>query len=102
MIDSRALQETIESMTDVVRDMRTHGLDRRASSSNIMINGGGIGVWIATVCCALMLGMGLIGAMVIVDLRQQIGDANSQISDLRDYLSAIYAQAPHLKPEPKE
>lgn len=95
------LKETLDSVSDVLRDLRVNAIDRRGSS-NIQINGGGVGVWIATVCCALMLGMGLIGAMVIVDLRQQIGDANSQIRDLRDYLSAIYAQAPHLKPEPKE
>lgn len=88
------LKETLDSVSDVLRDLRVNAIERRGSS-NIQINGGGIGVWIATVCCALMLGMGLIGATIIID-------QNRQISDLRDYLSAIYAQAPHLKPEPKE
>ena len=102
MIDSSGLEETLTAMSDVIRDMRTHGMDRRASNSNIMINGGSIGVWIATVCCAMMLGMGLIGAMAFNDQSRKMGEMNSQMNDMRDYLAAIYMQAPHLKPEPKE
>lgn len=88
------LQDTLNSVSDVLRDLRVNAIERRGGS-NIMINGGSVGVWIATVCCALMLGISIVGAMVIID-------QSRQISDLRDYLSAIYAQAPHLKAKAEE
>jgi hypothetical protein len=83
------IKQTLDALSDVVRELRVAN-GSAPSTSNIMINGGSIGVWISTVCCALMLGISMVGAMVIID-------QSRQISDLRDYLSAIYAQAPHLK-----
>lgn len=62
------------------------------SSSRIEVNAGGLGVWISATCCAGMLGIGIFSAIVIVDQQRQI-------ADLQHYLSAIYMQAPHLKPE---
>ena len=87
-------KQAVDAVTAAVRDFRLSQFPQ-PGSSNIQVNGGGIGVWIATVCCALMLGISVVGAMVILD-------QNRQISDLRDHLTVIYAQAPHLKPEIKD
>lgn len=88
------MQRTIDALTEVVRDMRMSH-PAAGGGSNIQVNGGGIGVWIATVCCALMLGVSAVSAMVILD-------HSRQISDLRDHLTVIYAQAPHLKAKAEE
>lgn len=63
-------------------------------ASTITINAGGLGVWISVTCCAVMLACNLFLIALYVDQQQQI-------RDMSDYLAAIYAQAPHLKPENK-
>ncbi|TXH55159.1 MAG: hypothetical protein E6Q97_09415 [Desulfurellales bacterium] len=88
------IKQTLDALSDVVRELRVAN-GSSPNTSNIMINGGSVGVWIATVCCALMLGISIVGATVIID-------QSRQISDLRDYLSAIYAQAPQLQQPPSE
>ena len=74
----------------IVRDL----LMTRAGnqSTRIHINAEGFGVWIAATAAAVMFGCNLFLAALVID-------HNRQISDLRDYLAAIYAQAPHLKPK---
>lgn len=64
------------------------------NQSTVTINAGGIGVWVACTCCAVMLACNLFLIALYVDQQQQI-------RDMGDYLAAIYAQAPHLKPENK-
>lgn len=84
---------TLDGISDVLRDVR-ETTTRTNGVSSITINGGGLGVWIATCCCCVMLGISIIGAAVIIDQGRRIGELNA-------YLSAIYAQAPSLRP-PKE
>lgn len=87
-------KQAVDAVTAAVRDFRLSQFPQ-PGASNIQVNGGGVGVWIATVCCAMMLGISIIGAMVIVD-------QNRQISDLRDYLAVLYARQPTAPEEPKE
>lgn len=89
------LPEEVESMKNSVAELaRSLGLNvgGNTSTANINVNAGGVGVWIATTCCAVMLGMAVVVSAIVIDQQRQI-------SDLHDYLSAIYAQAPHLRPE---
>lgn len=62
--------------------------------AQITVSAGGIGVWIAAMCCVVMLVVALFLGLLYVD-------HSRKIDSLNDYLNAIYMQAPHLKPESK-
>lgn len=87
------IEREIEKLTKLVEDT-TKELRKAAlsNSASITINAGGIGVWIATICCSVMLGMAVVLALSMKDQQRQI-------DDLGHYLQAIYAQAPSLRPE---
>ena len=94
------IKQTLDAVTEVVRELRmSHGPS--PGTSNIMVNGGGVGVWIATVCCALMLGITIIGAMVILDQSRQIAELRQDGKETRSFVTAIYAMAPTLNPAHK-
>lgn len=85
--------EVTEMKTAVAELARSLGIPvgNGNAVSTITVNAGGIGVWIASICCAMMLGMAIVGGALILDQQRQL-------SDLHDYLAAIYAQAPQLQP----
>lgn len=71
------------------------------NQSQISINAGGIGVWIATSCCLIMLFCGLIAAFWV---SREFNQMDAQMTTLRNdndvmrqYLTSIYQQAPWLK-----
>jgi hypothetical protein len=72
----------------IVRDLLGAG----SSNATIQVNAGGAGLWVAVTCCAVMLAANLFLAAIVMD-------HSRKIDDLGDYLAAIYAQAPQLKPE---
>lgn len=63
-------------------------------NATIMINAGGVGVWIATTCCIVMLALGIMGGFLYVN-------ESRKVDQMQDYLNAIYMQAPYLKPKDK-
>lgn len=63
--------------------------------SNVNVNAGGIAMWIAATCCCAMLVALWVGSLWVVDHGQRI-------SNLEAYLTAIYTQAPYLKPPEKK
>lgn len=73
----------------IVRELL--GADRASSVSNITFSAGGVGLWVAVTCCVVMLAANVFLAVIVMD-------HSRKIDDLGDYLAAIYAQAPHLKP----
>lgn len=73
----------------IVRELL--GADRNSSVSNITFSAGGVGLWVAVTCCVVMLAANVFLAVIVMD-------HSRKIDDLGDYLAAIYAQAPHLKP----
>lgn len=78
----------------IVREL-TGAAMNNSNQTRVQINAEGFGVWIATVAASVMLGANVFLAALVID-------HNRQISDLRDYLNAIYVQAPHLKPAAKD
>jgi hypothetical protein len=62
------------------------------NQSQIHINAGGIGVWLACTACAVMLAVNLFLVALYLDQQQQI-------RQLGEYLQAAYMMAPQLKPE---
>ena len=77
------------------------------SHSNITVQAGGIGVWMAImacgITCAVTLACGLLGGLWATRelARQEAMNAALQAKDQAhdEYLSAIYMQAPQLKPK---
>ena len=89
--DVRRLSEAITRVDRLSQEMGTNG-DSHINQSTVTIQAGGIGVWAAVTCCAVMLAMN-------VCLLFMLAGHNRKIERLEDYLQAIYAQAPSLKPK---
>jgi hypothetical protein len=78
----------------IVREL-TGAAMKNDNSTRVHISAGGAGVWLcATACLVMLVGFLLMLALYV--------DHSRKIDDLRDYLAAIYAQAPHLKPDAKD
>lgn len=68
------------------------GIVSHSPTATISVNAGGLGTWLAATAAIVCFAMTIILTLLYID-------QSRQIDDLKDYLSAIYAQAPHLKPE---
>lgn len=67
----------------------------RHASNNTIINkvhAGGVGVWVATTCCLIMLALTVSGGVWLSDLSRRLDRE-------QDYLNTIYRQLPQLKPK---
>jgi hypothetical protein len=73
---------------------------RRTGSGNATINiqAGGVGLWIAVTCCAVMFALCI--AMVVVG-GIAYSSQQQRMDRMQDYLNAIYMMAPSLKPKEK-
>ena len=85
-----SLREAAERLELASRNLATPPAN--SNQSTVTLNAGGIGVWIACTCCAVMLACNLFLVALYVD--QQ-----SQLRNLHEYISAIYQAAPYLKPK---
>lgn len=65
---------------------------RNTVTSTVNVNAGGLGIWIATTLCLVMLTVALMQ-------RDDIGEMRAELRDHRHQLNAIYMMAPHLKPK---
>lgn len=86
--------ECIDQKHDALMERLIDAMSRRkdnSSQSNITLNAGGIGVWIAVTACAAMLAINMALIVILVN-------HDRKIDDLSHYLNAIYMAAPHLKP----
>lgn len=74
-----------------------------ASQATITVNAGGLGLWIAVTCCAVMLAVGVVGCVAVSSAVQgqnrRIEKQDEALSRMQDYLNAIYVQAPSLRPK---
>lgn len=92
MDEIAALNDLKASLRDLRDSLARAGNSNR---STISINAGGIGVWVATTACAVMLACNVFLAALVIE-------HSRRLDRLEDYLSAIYMQAPHLKPQEKK
>lgn len=83
----------------VGRGERALGTKATGGSMAVSINAGGIGVWVATTCCVVMVCCGLIGALWV---SYEFKRYDEKITALEDYIHAIYMAAPSLKPPEKK
>jgi len=72
------------------------------NTSTITINAGGVGVWVAVTCCLVMLFSTLIGAVWLsrefARVDKELNERKEEGQRMQSYLSAIYVQAPSLRP----
>jgi len=107
-MSSDPIEDEIATLARNLDDVR--GLFRQyagavsgTSRAEVHVNAGGVGVWISTTACLVMLSALLVGTLFVL---REFTRYDAQIAELRandktqaDYLAAIYMQAPHLKPK---
>jgi hypothetical protein len=96
-------QERIEALanrleTGILSLQSVAGRGVYGGAANINVNAGGMGLWIACSCCAVMLAVVFIGGLWMVSDR---AEARAQIRELRDGQNAIraYINTGILKPQ---
>lgn len=87
--DQRALADALDRFSRKADEILRQG---NTNTAKIEVNAGGVGVWIATTACCVMVAASLFMGLWVVDLSRKV-------SELENYLNAIYMMAPSLKPE---
>lgn len=87
--DQRALADALDRFSRKADEILRSGT---TNTAKIEVNAGGVGVWIATTACCVMVAASLFMGLWVVDLSRKV-------SELENYLNAIYMMAPSLKPE---
>jgi hypothetical protein len=76
---------------------------RGTNTTTVQINAGGVGVWLCTTALAVVCALSVVFVVVSRQEAQrrdmEMTEMRRDVQTLRDYLAAIYASAPHLKPE---
>lgn len=72
-----------------------------SSSSSFTVNAGGTTVTVSIVLALSVLVMFVQQSSTLSAQSAQIAELNRRSDRMQDYLNAIYAQAPHLKPAVK-
>lgn len=67
-----------------------------SNRQEIQIHAGGVGLWIAVVCCIVTFFVSMTFISVGFYLFQE---QSSKVDKMQDYLNVIYMQAPQLKPK---
>lgn len=100
-MDRETHEQTLDRIEDMLRDI-PYGTQRdsQSSASTITINAGGawhaMAVWIASLCSVVSLLALVLGA---IGMSHYIAAQDDKLSRMQDYLNAIYAVAPQLKPK---
>lgn len=74
---------------------RVDALSKAGTNQTVTLSGGSLGIWVAAFAAAVCFLMFFVVLMLFIN-------HDRKIDSLNDYIAAIYAQAPHLKPEKKE
>lgn len=87
--DVRELADALHRFSDKLDNMERANATTNTASARV--DNGALGIWICATACLVMLACSIFMAVLLVD-------HSRRLSDLDAYLSAIYMQAPHLKP----
>ena len=99
-------QELLLALQAVANGLRTlNPSQSNQGTSSIEVNAGGASVWvaawIASIACALMLGMAFVGGFWMLRETNQSAQERAELrrrdADFQDYISAIYQAAPELQ-----
>lgn len=99
--DVARFARAVEQLDDVLTRAPNAGVQ-----STIQVNAGGIGVLIASICCAVMFTItmlgGTIGIVAYLSLKDEFAEVREDQRATKAYLQGIWQQAPHLKPAERE
>lgn len=99
------VETSVNEIKETVQRMATNHSGQQSVSS-ITIDAGSIGVWIAATACLVMLAALVVGGLWMSRELNRIdvtmSERKEEADRMQTYLSAIYAQAPHLKPKDEE
>lgn len=87
--DQRALADALDRFSRKADEILR---SRNTNTAKIEVNAGGVGVWIATTACVVMVAVSVFMGLWVVDMSRKV-------SELENYIHAIYMVAPSLKPE---
>lgn len=93
--DVRRFGEAVDKVSRMERAIHSGG----TSNANFTLNAGAAGVWVATTCCLVMLGMVIVGAFWISSEFDRI---NSRFNDQTDTDSVQDAYIHKLRAEQKQ
>lgn len=101
MLDRDELQ-AINGLTAELREFRSSlQTNRGNSNAEIHVNAGGVGVWVATTACLVMLGAGLIGSLWVSREMTRIETQFSNMKNTDDihdaYIQKLRAQQQEKK-----
>ena len=90
--DIRRLGESIINLDRVVDKLGSSPVN----NATVTLQAGGLGVWICATFCSIMFVLVLAGSILggFYAMKE-----TGRIDRMQDYLNAIYAQAPQLKPK---
>lgn len=86
-----ALTRNVQLLDDRLEQISKTAAGVGIGQSTVNLSMGGVGVWIACTCAAVCMVASLFLGVLFLD-------HSRKIDSLHDYIAAIYAQAPHLRP----
>lgn len=90
-----ALTRTVDKLDERLDQISRSAGGVGIGQSTMNVHAGGVGVWIASACAAVSMVIAFFLGVLFLD-------HSRKIDTLRDYIAAIYAQAPHLQPTETE
>lgn len=101
-ISGDEIKQMIASLEEIRESLPPVGNRIGNSQAFITIDAGGLGVWVASTACLIMLALMIVGALWYsadrANTQAQLVELREENKTMQAFLSAIYIQAPHLKP----
>lgn len=91
MQDASSVDEVVKRVHRAMDEVEGMTKAGNKNVTRVEINAGGVGVWVATTACLVMLSVSFFLGLWVLDL-------SAKVSELNQLLNAIYMMAPHLKP----
>ena len=108
-VDVGSLREDLDKAIGLLESVERRQGDKN-TIAQVNVNAGGLGVAVCVLCLVAVTAGGSVYAFMANresqrDFIRQLAkdtEQDAKIAGLGDYLQAIYAQAPQLKPQPKD
>lgn len=96
--DTSRLVSAIDSLNQTAKKL--DGLSSQGvNTTTVSLDAGGAGVWIAVTCVVVLAFMNVMQITTILRIESKYDNLEDKYNRTQDYLNAIYAQAPQLKPK---
>lgn len=93
------LVQVLEQLAEVLPVLLAERRGASTATVNATVSAGGFGVWIATTCCLVCLAGYVALGLHVSKMQDDIAALEQADREKANFLAAIYAQAPHLRPQ---